>query len=41
LIFAIGPNRRLAEVRDWLGRVAALPGWRPPEAMFSGYPVRY
>ena len=28
-------------VRDWLGRVAALPGWRAPEAMFSGYPVRY
>jgi glutathione S-transferase len=28
-------------VRDWLERIAALPGWRSPEAMFSGHRLRY
>ncbi|MCL1633128.1 glutathione S-transferase C-terminal domain-containing protein [Luteimonas sp. SX5] len=28
-------------VRDWLDRIAGLPGWRSPEAMFSGHTVRY
>lgn len=28
-------------VRDWLARIAQLPGFRTPEAMFSGHDARY